>query len=253
MQLQQSLTSLQSIDFSALEIREIGSWPLILRIVLTICASLVTMILIMYFLIFPEYDDLADARKKQDDKRAEFMQKYDMAINLSAYKQQMVEMQGTYKDLLKQLPSSSNIPELIENISQLGEIDNLKFTSIKIGEPTDTSGFYKQLSITLSVVGTYHDFGKFISDMSKLPRIVTLGDFTIKPSPVTKDNPDSVGLLILNIEARTYWISNEPVPAAGGATPATGPQTGKAPAVGKGVKNLPIHPGKVPVPPSGGD
>ena len=120
------------------------------------------------------------------------------AANLEAYKEQLAEIEERFSGLLKQLPKDSEVPGLLEDITQMGLNSGLEFESITL-RPEQAKQFYVELPINIVVRGSYHDLATFVSGVAGLPRIVTLGDFTIKP--VSGNNPD---LLAMNIVAKTY-------------------------------------------------
>lgn len=211
---------LPEIDFSSLEIKEIGAWPLVLRVAAIAGVVLVAMIA-SYFLVFSsELGDLSDAHKKLDDKKKEFKDQYAQAINLDAFKAQMSEMETAYQEYVNELPSASNIPELIDTLTKIGERSGLTFSSIKIGDPKLVAGFYMMLPLTINVTGTYHNFGIFVSEIGKMSRIVTISDFAIKPTAGSgtgaSSNPASgastkntvPGLLTMSLETQTYWLAS---------------------------------------------
>jgi len=217
------------IDFSSLEIRDIGTWPFILRMAIVIAAGLLS-IIVVYFLVIQSHMEALDLQEAQlAEKRAEFQSKYTMAVNLDAYKQQMIEMQGMYKEYLKALPATSDIPDLIDGISRLGERNNLKFGSIKIGDAKISSGFYMELPIDLDITGSYNNIGNFISDLSKLPRIVTIEDFSIKPVAEDQKNSSS-GLLLMNLSTKTYWVASQTEQQSSGSNSSKSPATPGSPA-----------------------
>lgn len=195
---------LPQIDFSTLDFREIGSWPLILRGAVIGAAVIVAMILTYYLVFSKELDDLSAAQQQVADKYKEYKDQYNEAVNLDAYKKQLSDMQNAYQDYIKELPSESNIPELIDTLTKAGERNGLKFNFIKIGDPKLISGFYMSLPISLNVSGGYHNFGLFISEIGKQARIVTVGDFTIKAAE-SKNDP---GSLTMDIESQTYWLAS---------------------------------------------
>lgn len=231
-----------NIDFSQLEPREIGSWPQPIRIALIALSGVIGVLVIYFLFLSSQVSELETVRAQQQAKRDEFKQKYGLAANLDAYKQQMVQIQDAYKVMLKQLPDSSHVPELIDSISRIAANDNLKFDSIKLGDPKSVLGFYKELPIDISVTGAYHSFGKFVSDISKLSRIVTLHDFSIK------SEGQGGSLLSMKISAKTYWLSEDTEPKA--ATPASSKKSkntkGKAPAKGAAPAATPGQTGPVP-------
>ena len=221
-----------SIDFSELEARDIGSWPLVLRVAVIAAASIAAVFLVYILILSGQLESLDAAQTLEDSKRKEFKEKFNMAENLDAYVKQMAEMNDSYKGLLKQIPSDSNIPELIDNITKIADKNHLKFQSIKLGEAQNLSGFYKELPIDFILLGTYHNFGRFISDLSKLPRIVTLHDFTINKS--TSDKAPA-GTLVLAIKARTYWLSTDGVSTKNDKSKPAAPAAGRPTVGGPGA------------------
>lgn len=203
--------NLQEIDFSSLEVKEIGQWPILLRILVVCMVALVTFGLAYFFLIQDKIANLETQFAQEEDKRNEFKTKYNLAANLTAYEKQMIEIKETYKNLLNELPSSEQLPELIENITRQAENNGLKYDSIKPGEAKSLLGFYKELPIDLILTGNYHGFGGFVSDVSKIPRIVTLHDFSIKKFDSTDDSSGKESL-VMNIKAKTYWLSSDTDP-----------------------------------------
>lgn len=225
------------IDFSELEIREIGIWPLILRVVVIVAACIATLTLSFVFIWRSQFNVLVDQNKQIADKLNEFKDKYSKAVHLDAYEKQSITVQHAYKTLFSELPTSDQIPELLDNVSREAENNGLQYQSIHPGETTSEMGFYKSMPIDMDLSGTYKGFGGFVSDLAKIPRIVTLHDFTIKPSSA-KDG--SGGPLDMIIQAKTYWLFMEKTPAA---TPTMGkPPLNKAPP-GAVQKITPIQPG----------
>lgn len=233
---------LPEIDFSSLEFREVGSWPLLLRIAIVIGVCITTLT-IVYFLIFSdELDRLDKAKQQLKTKSTEFKEQYTLAVNIDGYKAQIADMQSAYQEYIRQLPSSSNIPELIDSLTKIGEHNGLKINSIKIGDPKLISGFYMSLPLTLSIMGGYHNIGLFVNETSKLARIVTLHDFSIKQNTANK-----AGILQIDLQAETYWLASSSEIAASQAEDATskkGRKDTKTPTPAKGVVKTPNPPEK---------
>ncbi|MGO2167264.1 type 4a pilus biogenesis protein PilO, partial [Pseudoalteromonas sp.] len=121
--------------------------------------------------------------------------KYAVAINLDIYRQQMVEMEEKFSQLLKRLPTSNETPGLLDDLSYVGTTSGLTF--LKIGWlPEIKKEFYTELPIKIEVVGTYHEFGDFVDKVAQLPRIVSLHDFSINTSGDSE--------LTFSVVAKTY-------------------------------------------------
>lgn len=248
------------INFSELELREIGLWPLILRVLVIFTAGALTFAAIYFFLLSDQMQNLETQSKLEDDKRAEFKTKYNLAANLDAYRKQMVDIEASYKQVARELPSSSQVPQLVDTISQEAQINGLTADSIKPGEEKSLSGFYKQLPLNLVLSGTYNGIGGFVSDMSKIPRIVTLHDFSVKRSGGAATSSkqdqsiirDGTTKLTFTVEAKTYWLSTEPDATKAGKKPAGGAKPATPGMTPPGARGIP-KPGEAGAPPASGD
>lgn len=118
------------------------------------------------------------------------------AANLEHYKQQLAEMEESYGAMLRQLPSDTEVPGLLEDITHIGLGSGLEFKAIDLGTEKP-SEFYTELPLIIEVKGGYHSFANFVSGVSALPRIVTLHDFTMSPK-------SAAGELDVIIHAKTY-------------------------------------------------
>jgi type IV pilus assembly protein PilO len=146
--------------------------------------------------------DLAKVEKKEVDLKKDFEKKAFQAANLDAYRQQMVEMEESFGALVSQLPSDTEVPGLLEDITNKGLLNGLNIASIDLLKER-AKEFYIELPIAISASGSYHDLGAFISGMASLPRIVTLHDFTISSSKGNANN------LKMSIVAKTYRYKDE--------------------------------------------
>src|SRR5690606_17419818 len=114
-------------------------------------------------------------------------------------KLQMQEMEESFGVLLKQLPTDTEVPGLLEDVSATGSGSGLDIQSIAL-QTEVSKEFYVELPLEIKVRGGYHDLAAFVSGVAGLPRIVTLHDFTIG---VSKDS----SLLDMTITAKTYRYS----------------------------------------------
>jgi type IV pilus assembly protein PilO len=155
---------------------------------------------------------LKDLQVSLEGKQAEeaslkeqFSSKAFLAANLDAYKEQMQEMEVSFGALLKQLPSDTEVPGLLEDITRTGLGSGLEFEEIKL-LPEAAQQFYIELPIQITVAGAYHDLATFVSGVASLPRIVTLHDFDLVPA-----NTDGSSKLRMSILAKTYRYNDKGV------------------------------------------
>jgi type IV pilus assembly protein PilO len=198
MSLSKSMESFKKIDINNIDFNNVGSWPGALKFIV----GLVLLIGLLFAGYHFHLNDLQVVLERSEAQeatlRADFEAKSFRAANLEAYKAQLVEIEERFGTLLKQLPSDTEVPGLLEDITQMGLNSGLEFESITL-QPETAKQFYIELPISIVVEGSYHDMGTFVSSIASLPRIVTLHDFNIEP--VSEGNGD---LLKMSILARTY-------------------------------------------------
>ena len=158
------------------------------------------------------YDEQVPELQKREDTeqqlRQEFKTKHAKAVNLEVYKQQLKDIERSFGALLRQLPGKTEVPNLLVDISQTGLSAGLEE---KLFQPQaeQKKDFYAELPIKITLTGSYHQFGEFVSGIAALPRIVTLHDIEIKSA--TKDAYDQ---LTLDLTAKTYrYLDEEEVQA----------------------------------------
>lgn len=217
MSLQEKIEKLQS-DFSNLDPDNIGSWPLPVKVACWLLA-MVAVVVLSYQLVLKEQQAGLDLETQKELKlRTEFEQKVQDAANLDAYRAQMKEMSDSFSALLLQLPKDTEVPGLLDDISNIGQQSGLNFEAIDL-QQEKKADFYVELPISVKVKGGYHDFGAFVSGVAGLPRIVTLHDFVIVPtSSVDKkgapaatrgDEARNSEELAMEIMARTYRYKSD--------------------------------------------
>ncbi len=186
-------------DFNNIDFNNTGSLPLPVKAVLLGAAFLLIMAAGYWFLWKPALEELDQAKAKESELREVFLSKKRQAVNLDAYKQQMIDIEKTFGALLRQLPDKSQMDGLLTDINQAGLERGLEFELFKPGQEVQAD-FYAEMPISIKVIGSYHNLGLFASDVSRLSRIVTLNDLNITSgSKEAKNN-----LLVMEAVAKTY-------------------------------------------------
>ena len=201
MALQDAFEQLQNFDFNDLDVDNIGSWPGPVKIV--IMAVLFALVLGggYYFTLTDKQTRMQAVEAKELELRTDYEKKSADAANLEAYRIQKREMEATFGALLKQLPSDTEVPGLLDDITRKALDHELTIESIDLQNERQTE-FYVELPIDIVVEGDYHRIGAFVSGVASLSRIVTLHDFTIDP----QDSPTALRMTIL---AKTYRYLEE--------------------------------------------
>jgi type IV pilus assembly protein PilO len=174
-----AIKDLQELDINNLDLESIGTWPILAK-------GIIWAIVLIGCLTAGYIYDM----------RQDFKVKAAKAANLEAYRKQMIEMEETFGALLGQLPTDTEVPGLLEDITEVGVANGLEISSIKLQQEV-AKEFYVELPISIEVKGPYHDLAAFVSGIAGLPRIVTLHDFSIGTAREGID-------LNMSITAKTY-------------------------------------------------
>ena len=186
-------------DFNNIDFKNAGNLPWPVKGVLLAVLFVLVVAAGYWFLWSPALDELDQAKNKETELRQLFLTKKSQAINLDAYKQQMVDVEKTFGALLRQLPDKSQMDGLLTDINQAGLSRGLDFELFK-PSPEVISEFYAEMPIVIKVIGSYNDIGAFATEISRLSRIVTINDISI--APANKEAKD--GPLAMEAIAKTY-------------------------------------------------
>lgn len=204
MAMEDLLESIQNFDLDQLnDINNVGSWPMAIKVILWVLVFVgaLTMGYIMH--VTNLQADLAKVVGEETMLRDDYEEMFFGAAHLEAYRLQQKEMEESFEAILRQLPSDTEIPGLIEDITLVGLKNGLTFTSIDL-QPENIHEFYVEKPIQIIVSGSYHGLGSFVSDVADLSRIVTLHDFTISPGGRGAGSDQPGSHLTMVILAKTY-------------------------------------------------
>lgn len=187
-------------DFNDLDVENIGSWPKYVKTVFAIMISAIVFIVSYFFVVSDAINVLAQEEDQELQLRHDFKMKYQLAANLPLYLEQLTVMETQFSELLKMLPSKNEMPSLLDDLTFVATDSGLKMSSLSWQKEIDR-GFYIEFPINMSVKGSYHQIGKMVGAVAKLPRIVSLHDFSI--------TQDDAGQLNMNIQAKTYRFKED--------------------------------------------
>jgi Tfp pilus assembly protein PilO len=191
-----------------------GSWPWLIKITAFLTLFLAIVAAGAVFDWQGEWDSLQAVRQEEDKLRESFLSKKREAINLDIIKKQLIDTQQSFGALLKQLPSKSEMDALLTDINQAGLGRGLQFELFRPGAEAATGVFTEQ-PITIKVTGNYDDLGKFASDISQLPRIVTLNDINVTPGTNNVLNMDATAKTFRYLDEEELAAQKRSAKAAG--------------------------------------
>ncbi len=187
-------------ELKRLDPNKIGQWPILPKLGMLLLLLLLLVFASYWFDWQDQITQIDGAQTKEEQLRTTFLDKKKHAIDLPAYRKQLVDIESQFGALLKQLPGKSEMDALLTDINQAGLGRGLQFELFRPATAESAKEFYAELPISIRLTGSYHDIGSFASDIGKLSRIVTLNDIALAS---TKDN------LTLDATATTFRYLDE--------------------------------------------
>lgn len=222
--------SQKKVNLKDLDFNNIGNWPQQAKIVFCALLSLLIIILAWFVLISGKREELESLEATEVSLRQDFEKEQGRAVNLEPLKQQLAQMEQVLQQMLRQLPSKTEMPDLIIDISQTALSSGLVNELFQPGEEVPKE-FYAEKPIALRMVGSYHQFGAFVSGVASLPRVVilTMHDINLKPKDPKTGITARSGALELSGTVKTYrYLDDVEMEAQEkAAAQAAGPNGGK--------------------------
>ena len=211
--------NLSEINLNDIDLREAGDWPWVGKIVLVVLVIAAVLGAGYYFFTSDRLEELDRVTREEQQLRQEFIEKQRVAANLESFRAQLKQMEAELEVMLRQLPTGTEMPDLLEDVSSTGKKNGLDFELFK-PETEQPRDFYAAKPITIKAQGTYHQFGAFVSGVAALSRIVTLENATLASASgkAVKGSKKAGDAESLSIQAtlQTYrYMDEADAPAAG--------------------------------------
>ena len=229
--------NLRDIDFN-----NPGAMPAPVRTVLCVFAGLLMVIVAWYAVIGSKRDELGALEQKEVALRKQYEEVAQKSANLAGLKKQLADLEAQLQTVLRQLPSKTEMPDLIVDISQTALGTGIN-TELFQPQTETVKEFYAEKPIEVRMVGTYHQFGNFVSGVASLPRMVimTMQDITLQPRKGDKTiaiTGDAVPLELVST-IKTYRYLDEEETAEQEAIAAEKAKADKAAAAKEKKKDAP--------------
>ena len=190
------IDELKSVDFANIDLQKPSEWPYLFKILACAFCFIITIVLGRYLYLTNIDNQERFATLQEIKLKNEYKIKYFQASNLEPMQGQIAYIKQQLEKIITQLPTDTEVPSILDDINNSAKNSGLNIDLIKLQEEK-TEDYYIVLPINISVKGSYHQFGDFVSKISNLNRLVVLENFEISKN-------DYNDILTLNIVAKTY-------------------------------------------------
>lgn len=223
-------------ELQALDLKNPGAWPRWAHVSAAVLAFIVLSAIGVWTLLKPEYEALGLEEQKELSLRGEFEKKQKKVAALDAYKAQLETMERDFGAMLRQLPSKTEVENLLNDISQTRVASSLEE---ELFQPQSEipKDFYAEVPNRIVVTGSYHEMGAFAGGVAALPRIVTIDEVEIKPAGGSAQQGLGRGTLRMSALAKTYrYLDESEIAPPAGAKGGKDTRGGRAGATRRGRK-----------------
>ncbi|RJG42354.1 type 4a pilus biogenesis protein PilO [Motilimonas pumila] len=183
------------MNINELDFENVGSWPIVAKAVFITIVGALIIGGFYYFIFDDQLKKLESVQLQEVEIKRQFETKAALASNLDAYRRQMVEIEALLAELVKKLPSKSEVSQLLDRINFIGSDNGMQFQRFKPMSEVERE-FSIEVPYSIKVTGNYDQIGQFSADIAKLPRVIILDDVVIK-----KLEND---MLDVELKAKTY-------------------------------------------------
>ena len=141
------------------------------------------------------------------------------ANKLPEFQREVQALEARLETLKRTLPPEKEMPDLIRRVQYLAAQSSLQIRKFNPAAPLEKE-FYQEVPVNLDLEGTYHNLGAFLDRVSRMSRLVNVGNVKIKSQP----NPTINNTVAVSVVATTYVYKDASPPAA--------TQKGKRPTAG---------------------
>jgi type IV pilus assembly protein PilO len=159
------------------------------------------------------YSEALETQKKQEAKLAD-LQKQIRALEATAnklpeFQREVQALEARLETLKRILPPEKEMPDLMRRVQYLAAQSNLQIRKFNPAAPVQKE-FYQEVPVNLDLEGTYHNLGAFLDRVSRMSRLVNLGNVKVK----AQSKPTINNTIAASAVATTYVYQDAPAPAA---------------------------------------
>jgi len=169
------------MNLSELDPSNVGNWPMPIKLLSCLGLTVLVVVLAWFLMISGMSEEITGLENQEKELRSQFEFEQQRALNLEPLRQQLAQMEQVLQQMMRQLPSKTEMPDLIIDVSQAALTSGLNNELFQPGGEI-TREFYAEQPIALRLIGSYHQFGAFVSSVALLPRVVilTMNDMGLK-------------------------------------------------------------------------
>ncbi len=139
------------------------------------------------FMIKPANKDLAEKQAKVEAKMEQLMKFQEATAAAEDINKQLGKLQEAIQFFESKLPPTSQIHEVLEQVTVIAQKQGLKPKTIRTLAKKDNSGYVEQ-PLKMELEGNFSSFYSFLLEIEKLPRIMKFRELDLKKKNTLEGN-----------------------------------------------------------------
>jgi type IV pilus assembly protein PilO len=177
------------------------------KILFSLAVNLLIFTLLFYFVVTPQIDTKQRLTTELSKLDSELKSMVAIKNNMEKHRKEYAQLQEVLQQMLRELPETKDIPNLLRNVSTAGAEARLKITFFE-PKPIQNKEFYGELPFSIRYNGPFHHVGYFFDSVRKLERIINITSFSLSLEP--KSSPSNM-ILSGDCTAKTYvYLKEQP-------------------------------------------
>ena len=174
-----------------------------------------------YFYVSEVQSDIAIRQTRLTALRADIDKGMATARQLPQFEDQVTKLEQRLESLRQVLPEEKDVADILRRIQGLATKSNLTIQRFQPGKVVQQK-LYAEIPYKLQAEGTYHNLGYFFDQVSRFPRIINIGEISLR----AKNPPQPSATITADLTATTFVLQEGSAGGRGATVP-------KQPSLGK--------------------
>lgn len=140
----------------------------------------------VFWFYLPRSQEVAEIQHTIQELEAERAQLRKILANRKHIEAESRAVEAAFNQAQAQLPEQKEIPELLRQVSRLGQDSGLEVLLFR-QQPEQLHDLYTEVPVQMSVRGGYHDIALFFDQVRRLDRIVNVADVSLQEPRLAGD------------------------------------------------------------------
>ena len=133
----------------------------------------------VFWFYLPRSQEVTEMQHTIQELEAERAQLRKILANRKHIEAESRAVEAAFNQAQAQLPEQKEIPELLRQVSRLGQDSGLEVLLFR-QQPEQLHDLYTEVPVQMSVRGGYHDIALFFDQVRRLDRIVNVADVSLQ-------------------------------------------------------------------------